>query len=102
MPASPSATLTVESTGVVVRARGDFDFASCQALAAALDEATGAGLPVLVDVTRVSFMDAACLGEIARTRERLATAGRELRVVGAQGVVRRIFELTDLAAVLSD
>lgn len=102
MPTSPSASLTVEASAVTVRARGEFDFASAKALAGVLAEAAAAGLPVVVDLSRVSFMDAACLGEIARAHERLTAAGGELRVVGARGVVRRIFELTDLAPVLRD
>lgn len=97
-----SASLTVEDATVIVRARGEFDIASADALANALAEAAHSGLPVVVDLTEVSFMDAACLGRIARARDQLTRAGVELRVIGAHGVVRRVFELTNLTPVLSD
>lgn len=101
MTVPASASLTVDKSAVVVRARGEFDFSTCQALTAVLTQAGDAGLPVVVDVADVSFMDAACLGVIARARDKLTLAGLELRVVGAHGVVRRVFELTDLASILS-
>jgi anti-sigma B factor antagonist len=98
---SPAASVTVGASTVVVRARGEFDFARTEKLRSVLADASNAGLPIVVDLTAVTFMDAACLGEIARASARLRDAGRDLHVVGAQGVVRRIFELTDLASLLS-
>ncbi len=74
-----------------VVATGEIDLFSVARFRAALAAAAARGGPVEVDLSGVTFLDAAGLSALAVARR--DTDGR-LTVVGAQGVVRRILELT--------
>jgi len=69
-----------------------------------LDVATTPGLadllygmrPAAIDLTTLTFMDAQGLREVLKAQDELRTAGVPARIVGATGVVRRVFEVTGL------
>jgi anti-sigma B factor antagonist len=75
----------------VVRGTGDIDLANAGEFRAALVAAAGDGLPVVVDLSDVTFLDAAGVGALAAGRR---AAGGRFRLVGARGVVHRILSLT--------
>ncbi|GAA1027391.1 STAS domain-containing protein [Virgisporangium ochraceum] len=77
----------------VVRVTGDVDFATAGQLRDALLESAAGGHPVVVDLSGVTFLDAAGLSALVAGRK--ATGGR-LSVVGATGVAHRILILTGL------
>ena len=83
----------------VLLAAGEVDAFAAPDLVSAFLEIHGA-THVLVDLTRVSFMDSTALGAIVRNVRELGEGGAEVRVVLPSGSARRIFEITTLDRVL--
>ncbi len=87
---------------------GEVDMVSVPRLRAVLTAAAAAGRVVIVDLARVSFIDAAGLGVLAGAARRCSASGGSLSVVAAGPLVRQMFSLTRLdqrvrlAATLAD
>ena len=81
---------------VLVTVAGEVDFASAAGLRERLFTLAKAGRPLVVDLDRVSFIDAAGLGVLAGAARQAAGHGASLRVVCARRQVRRLFGLTRL------
>jgi anti-sigma B factor antagonist len=81
---------------VLVTVAGEVDFASAAGLRERLFTLACAGRPLVADLDRVSFIDAAGLGVLAGAAREAATHGASLRVVCARRQVRRLFGLTQL------
>ena len=85
---------------VLVTVAGEVDFASAAGLRERLFTLASAGRPLVADLDRVSFIDAAGLGALVGAA-RHATAHRSsLRVVCGRRHVRRLFGLTQLDQVV--
>ena len=85
---------------VLVTVAGEVDFASAAGLRERLVTLAAAGRPLVADLDRVSFIDAAGLGALVGAA-RHATAHRSsLRVVCGRRHVRRLFGLTQLDQVV--
>ena len=82
---------------VLVTVAGEVDFASAAGLREPLFTLASAGRPLVADLDRVSFIDAAGLGVLAGAARLAAAQGASLRVVCARRRVRRLFGLTQLA-----
>jgi anti-anti-sigma factor len=99
------ATAEVELVGdgvVVIRARGEFDLATSQTLARALEDASASGCDMVLDLAKAAFLDVYCLKLVLRTQEQLSAAGHTAVVVNAPPVVQRlvsVLHLDDLIAV---
>ena len=65
----------------------------------ALIEETGTGGVLVVDLTRVTFLDSSILGTLVGALRRMRERGGELRLVYPPQPVMRIFELTGLDGV---
>ncbi len=93
--------ITVEhGAGIdVVVGAGELDAFVLPELVAAFDDTRGASR-LVVDLTRVSFLDSTALGAVVRAARELGSAGGELRIVLPRGPARRIFEITGLDAAL--
>jgi anti-sigma B factor antagonist len=90
-----------EAGAVVVSAHGELDAFSVPALANAFTEAGAGGKhPIVIDLSRVSFMDSTALGLVVRTVNEVAESGGGARVVLPETSARRIFEITTLDRVL--
>ena len=96
----PDDVLTVlvrhEPDYVLVTVAGEVDFASAAGLRERLFTLASAGRPLVADLDRVSFIDAAGLGVLAGAARRAAAHGASLQVVCARRQVRRLFGLTQL------
>ena len=94
-------TVATEESGRtrILLAAGEVDAFAAPDLVSAFLEIHGA-THVLVDLTRVSFMDSTALGAIVRSVRELGEDGAEVRVVLPSGSARRIFEITTLDRVL--
>ena len=94
-------TVATEESGRtrVLLAAGEVDAFAAPDLVSAFLEIQGA-THVLVDLTRVSFMDSTALGAIVRNVRELGEDGAEVQVVLPSGSARRIFEITTLDRVL--
>jgi anti-anti-sigma factor len=62
---------------------------------------TASGRQVVVDLDRVSFIDAAGIGVLAGAARRAAVHGSTLHVVCARRQTRRLFRLTGLDRVIA-
>jgi anti-anti-sigma factor len=81
---------------------GEVDLATAGQLRVALLAAIGAAKPgaeVLVDLTRVGFLDAIGVGVLLRSRQAAQDAGVAFSVQNAQGIVQRIIEVLGLAGL---
>jgi len=81
---------------VLVTVAGEVDFASAAGLREQLFTLAPAGRPLVADLDRVSFIDAAGLGVLAGAARQAAAQGTSLQVVCARRRVRRLFGLTQL------
>jgi anti-sigma B factor antagonist len=92
----------IQETGgdLVVKAIGEVDVSSATLLETRLVQT--ARRTVVLDLSGVSFLDASGLGAILHAREKIAADGHELSIRGAVGIVRRVFDITDLSHLLDD
>lgn len=61
-----------------------------------------AGSTVVLDLTDLRFVDAAGVAGIVAASREISSAGHNLVVRGARGIVRRVFEITELGHFLRD
>lgn len=92
--------LSIEVGGSRVQLAGELDLLSAHMLDAALDLASRS--IVVLDLSGLRFMDATGIQAIVRARNRVRSEGNDLEIRGAHGLVRRAFELSDLAELLAD
>ena len=80
---------------VVVRAEGELDLATAPVLVRAASAAlsTSSEPRLVVDLSAVTFIDAAGLRALLRVADRAAAARRDVMVIEPAGAARRIFEL---------
>jgi anti-anti-sigma factor len=83
----------------VVDAHGELDAFSASALVDAFGE-VAADERVLIDLSRVSFMDSTALGLVVKVANEITDRGCDLRLVLPTRSARRIFEITTLDRVL--
>jgi len=81
---------------VLVTASGEIDIAVVPALRACLWPPLAAGEPVVADLGRVGFIDAAGLGVLAAAAGRAAAHGTSLHVACARPQTRRLLRLTGI------
>jgi anti-anti-sigma factor len=98
-------TLSVERSSdgevEVISVTGEIDIASAPRLITGLNDAVGnCEFPVVVDLSRVGFMDSTGLALLLNAHRRLARRGKGLAVVCADGPVKRVFTITDMVDVL--
>ena len=84
----------------VVTLHGELDLANAQRVRDALVEI--AGSKVVVDLTDLRFLDSSGIAALVGARKRIMSAGHQFELRGAQGMVRRVLELTGLSHLLAD
>lgn len=89
---------------VHLRPVGEIDLATVGKFAAAVDAAFGvASLSrLVVDLDRVSFLDASAITTLVHARRTARQRGVRLRVVNAHGVVRKVLHISGVAGHLLD
>ncbi len=86
---------------VVLTAAGELDAYSAPELTERLGVAEAGDVrPLLVDLSKVSFMDSTALGVLVRALKERSRNGVEARVVLPGTAARRIFEITTLDQAL--
>jgi anti-anti-sigma factor len=86
-----------------VEARGELDVAALPELRGAIARAAGGGsrpAQVVLDLSEVTFLDAAVLGALVAERRALQAAGGTLRLAGVSPKLRRLIGLTGLREML--
>lgn len=89
---------------VVVHVTGELDLASAPVLDELLVETEGGdalSVPLVLDLTGVTFMASAGLSLLMKHEERCRAAGHALRVVANDRAVLRPIDLTGLTAVVT-
>ncbi|MFD4641900.1 STAS domain-containing protein [Lentzea sp. NPDC058436] len=84
----------------VLAVAGELDIDTVPVLSARLD-ADVTGKHAVLDLAHLDFMDSTGLALVLDWHRRLLEGGGQLRIAAAQGPVRRLFELADVAEVLS-
>lgn len=86
----------------VVEARGEVDIYTSSLLRERLVEVVEAGArQVVVDLSRVDFLDSSGLGVLVGALKRLRTAGGDLSLVCASDKLLKIFRITALDRVFA-
>jgi anti-anti-sigma factor len=96
----------VEDDRTVVSVRGDFDLQVAERVVTELEKVEESQPALLViDLSRLSFMDSSGMGVIAAAQARAVEAGRRLVLVRPPYSVRRAFELSgfeDVVTIVDD
>lgn len=92
----------VEDDRAIVTVRGDFDLQVAQRVVDELAKVE-AGEPALLilDLSRLSFLDSAGMGVLAAAQARATEGGRDLVVVRPPYSVRRAFEVSGFGDVIT-
>jgi anti-anti-sigma factor len=86
-----------------LRIGGELDLCTRPRLTAALDQALDAGcLCFRIDLSRVTFVDAGCLGVIIGLRRRVLAAGGLVELRAPSATVVRVIEILGLRALLDE
>jgi anti-anti-sigma factor len=83
---------------------GEFDLSARDDLMSAMLAVVGdpATETVIVDVERATFIDSEALGALIVGVNAAREAGKPFRIVGATGVVHRVFEVAGLLDLIND
>jgi anti-sigma B factor antagonist len=95
-----SSVMTTSGAVQVVRLRGELDLAAADNIKDALLMLSAT--TVVVDLEQLTFLDASGLSALLVARTGITATGRRFKIRGARGLVRRVFEVTDLAHPLED
>lgn len=87
----------------VVWIRGEHDIATCEHLRLAIDSAAGLDdADVVVDLSRVTFMDASTLGALVGAHRTLDARSRSLLVRAPTRAARRLLEVCELGFLIDE
>ena len=84
---------------VVVTAAGEIDVQTAVGLGQAVQEALSTSSSVIIDLSRVTFVDSTGLGALIDARKRAAAEGGSVSLVEPPDIVRRILAGTHLQQV---
>ena len=83
--------------GHLISITGELDIAATPELSTVMLIAAGSpGTLVVLDLADVEFIDSTALGTLLNAGNAVESAGKRMRVVCADGPVRRLLELTNL------
>ena len=83
--------------GHLIAISGELDLAATPELSTVMLIAAGSpGALVVLDLARVEFIDSSALGTLLKAGGEIESAGKRLRIVCADGPVRRLLEMTNL------
>ena len=98
----PFAVQSRQADGVtVVDVGGEVDIETAPRMRAALAAAVDAGLPVVVDLGGVTFMDSFGFGVLAAAHQRGARAGTPVLLRAVSHRIRHLLDLLGLDAVMN-
>lgn len=98
----PSFGIQVVRNGSATRIApaGELDIATTPALERAIDDATGEGAALVLDLRELTFMDSTGLRTLAQTNARAADEGFEFSIVRGSRQIERVLEISGLGALL--
>ena len=90
-------TLRLSDAAAVLVLVGEVDIGTVPTLREALEAVPEEQPLVVLDLRRLSFADSSMLSALMATGARLRGRGADLRLVGAQGAVRQVLDITGVA-----
>lgn len=94
-------TSNLAAGAAVLRLEGRLNMVSAPRLKSAIDSAVDGGSPrVVVDLTKVSFMDSSGLGALIAGLKKTRQSSGDLRITGVNQQVATVLALTNLDRVL--
>jgi anti-sigma B factor antagonist len=94
-------TTSAQSGATVLAADGEIDIHTAPDLRARLSELKqGGARTIVVDLSRVGFLDSSALGTLVGANKDLRANGGVLKVVCAQPNIQKVFEITRLSEVI--
>jgi anti-sigma B factor antagonist len=99
---NPLAVERTRSDGYeLLTVEGELDIATAPRMIAALNEALAAmRLPLVVDLSRVVFMDSTGLALLMNARRRAQRHGQGFAIICPGGPISRVFEIADMVETL--
>jgi anti-anti-sigma factor len=98
---SRAITTSMVGADALVARHGEIDITTCAELERSI---TIAARPsqryVFVDLSSVTFIDAAAIGAIVRTATALDSQSRRLKLLGAAGIMQYVLDLTGIGAAV--
>lgn len=86
-----------EAGATTIRVQGELDMSTSPELAAAATSAGADASQVVLDLSRVSFLDSSAIGALVAVGTELSGAGSRLQIGPRSEVVSRVLEITGLA-----
>jgi anti-sigma B factor antagonist len=88
-----------EAESVVLALHGELDLSSVDEFERRLEAAISKPdqRPVVIDLRELTFMDSSGLRALVAARNRASDLGRELRLRGVAGQIRRLLDITSLS-----
>jgi anti-sigma B factor antagonist len=98
----PLAVERIKADGFELLAvEGELDIATAPRMIAALNEAlAGVARPLVVDLSRVDFMDSTGLALLMNAHRRVRRLGQGFAIVCPGGPISRVFEIADMVESL--
>lgn len=93
--------LGAHAAAVVINVEGELDITDAVSLRGQLGIAADAWPDVVVNLTRVTFVDSSCLGVLVAVSKRVSSSGGSLRLVVEEGSLIRTLRISGLGGVLS-
>jgi anti-anti-sigma factor len=101
LPEPTPISRTIVGRRTVLTVAGEVDLDTAPQIADAIDDALEAGaLELWIDLSPITFMDSSGVHLLVETNARLGQLNRRLAIVCPGGVVRRVLDLTGVAALL--
>jgi anti-anti-sigma factor len=89
-------TQVLADSSTVCRPSGSLDWTAAVSLRHAIGDLLRPGVDVVIDLSRVEFIDAVGISAIVGSVRRVRAAGGQARICGASPPVRRRLELVDV------
>ena len=96
----PAIRVRYEPEYILITLAGEVDLVAVASLRERLFALAVSGRPMVADLDRVSFIDAAGIGVLAGAARRAAVHGAALHVICARRQTRRLFRMTKLDRVI--
>lgn len=91
-----------DDSGAKVSIAGEFTFTDHAAFKAIADRVfAGERWPIVIDLSKLEFIDSAGLGMLLIVREEANKADRSLVLRGPRGQVKRMFDVTKLSTLFT-
>ncbi len=94
-------TQEIDEGRVILHLEGRFDFGARKDFKEAMDLATKEGMPIVLDLGQVSFVDSSALGLLVISHQNLKNKKIVFSLANPQTYVRQVLDLANVAKMIS-